>query len=232
MKSAHHVPQLAPFPPLTQADEHGLLAMGGDLTAERLKLAYQSGIFPWYEAGQPILWWSPDPRCILIPSEFKATKSLLKSIRKHAFHCSFDTSFAQVIDHCAAPRYGTAGTWITSEMRDAYINLHELGVAHSVEVWSENELVGGLYGISLGKMFYGESMFSLQADASKAALKFLCESLKEKGYPLIDCQVSSGHLLSLGAQEIKRKAFIKQMKAALNNQQAEVKWGANHDNHT
>ncbi len=217
--------QLEPFPPLDQADKHGLLAMGGDLSPERLRMAYSSGVFPWYEDGQPILWWSPNPRCVLYPKNLKIARSLQKSIRSHGYSFSFDQNFSAVIDYCAMPRSAQGGTWITSKMRSAYIHLHELGVAHSVETWCAGELVGGLYGLALGRVFFGESMFSTQTDGSKAALKFLCEYLKTNHYEMIDCQVSSAHLRSLGAVEIGRDQFIKTMNAALKVSVPEVKWG-------
>lgn len=206
---------LEPFPPLAKASSDGLLAVGGDLSPQRLKYAYSLGIFPWYEQGQPILWWSPDPRCVLYPDKIKVSRSLLKSIKKQGYTATIDTHFKQVIDACAAPRGDQAGTWITSDMRQAYCKLHKLGYAHSVEVWHNTELVGGLYGISLGKVFYGESMFSLMSDASKFALKYLSETLLKNDYKIIDCQVESAHLLSLGAQLLPRQQFIDEMEQAL-----------------
>lgn len=208
-------PELEAFPSLDQVSSDGLLAVGGDLSPERLQCAYSCGIFPWFEEGQPILWWSPDPRCVLYPEQFKTSRSLRKAIQRASFSITYDHSFELVIAACAAPREQQAGTWITSDMFDAYCRLHEIGCAHSVEVWQNNELVGGLYGISLGRVFYGESMFSHVSNASKYALKNLCEELTEKRYHLIDCQVESDHLLSLGAQTISRAQFINEMESAL-----------------
>ncbi len=225
IKPSRATSRLQAFPPLEQADEHGLLAIGGDLSAERLKLAYSSGVFPWYEDGQPILWWSPDPRCVLFPEQFKSSRSLRKTIKNRGYHCTLDKEFNQVIDYCAAPRSSQGGTWITSEMRHAYIHLYDLGIAHSVEVWQGRELIGGLYGVALGKVFFGESMFSRKVDASKVALQYLCESLTKQAYQLIDCQVASPHLFSLGAVEISRNAFIKIVNQALQETTPEQKWG-------
>ncbi|MEE9448272.1 MAG: leucyl/phenylalanyl-tRNA--protein transferase [Arenicellales bacterium] len=207
---------LEAFPSLDQADEDGLLAMGGDLSPERLLYAYSAGIFPWFEQGQPILWWSPDPRCVLYPSQFKTSRSLKQSIKRAKLTVTFDQAFDQVITACAEPRGLEIGTWITSDMNKAYCALHALGCAHSVEVWRGDALVGGLYGVALGKIFYGESMFSKVADASKFGLKSLCELLITKQFHLIDCQVESAHLMSLGACLLPRSEFIEQMNAALN----------------
>ncbi len=208
-------PGLEAFPSLEQASEDGLLAVGGDLSPERLQCAYSLGVFPWFEEGQPILWWSPDPRCILYPEHFKTSRSLRKAVQRASFRVSYDLAFESVIAACAAPRDQHAGTWITPGMQDAYGKLHELGCAHSVEVWQGDELVGGLYGVSLGRVFYGESMFSRVSNASKFALKSLCEKLVSKNYKLIDCQLESEHLLSLGAQTVPRAQFIGEMDAAL-----------------
>ncbi len=216
MQTRYCESSLEPFPSPEHADSDGLLAIGGDLSPQRLQCAYSQGIFPWFEDGQPILWWSPDPRCVLYPDQFKTSRSLRKSINKQAFTVSFDSVFEQVIEACAAPRtQQSGGTWITSGMRDAYCRLHELGCAHSVEVWQGTKLVGGLYGVSLGRIFYGESMFSRVSDASKFALKSLCERLGAQGYELIDCQVESEHLLSLGAVSVPREQFIRDMNMAL-----------------
>ena len=203
------------FPDVKFATDDGLLALGGDLNSERLLSAYRKGIFPWYNPGEPILWWSPNPRCILRPDDFKLTRSLKKSIRKNEFTFTIDNSFEEVIYHCATPKENRPGTWITTDMKSAYINLHELGYAHSIETWSDNKLVGGLYGISLGGIFFGESMFSEISDASKAALYGLVSCLKLWGFSLIDCQITSAHLLSLGAMEIPRTEFIDQLECAL-----------------
>lgn len=197
------------FPPVEQAlrDPDGLLAAGGDLSPERLKAAYRRGIFPWYSRGQPILWWSPDPRAVLAPSELKVSRSLRKSIRNAGFEVRFDTAFAQVIANCGDPKLRNQGTWIVPEMRAAYTNLHRLGLAHSVETWRDGELVGGLYGVALGRIFYGESMFSRATDASKVALHGLCDELIHRRFELIDCQMATAHLQSLGAKLVSRAEF-------------------------
>jgi leucyl/phenylalanyl-tRNA--protein transferase len=204
------------FPPPEQAEPDGLLAVGGDLSAKRLILAYQLGIFPWFEEGQPILWWSPDPRLVLEPEEFHVSKRLAQTIKNGKIKVTFDRAFASVIRSCATvPRKGESGTWITPEMQEAYIHLHQLGVAHSVESWLGEELVGGVYGVSLGKCFFGESMFSTKPNASKIALAVLVRRLKDWGFHVIDAQVTSQHLLSLGAKEIPRKLFLERLKGAV-----------------
>ena len=204
-------PQDAPewFPPLEQALEEpsGLLAAGGDLSPERLIAAYRRGIFPWYSPGQPVLWWSPDPRAVLFPEEFHCTRSLAKTLRNAGFLPSVDGDFAAVIDGCAAPRAASPGTWITSEMRSAYLQLHRLGCAHSVEIRRAGALVGGLYGVRLGGVFFGESMFSRARDASKAALAHLVALCRRNNLVAIDCQLPSRHLESLGARTIPRSQF-------------------------
>jgi leucyl/phenylalanyl-tRNA---protein transferase len=204
-------PQDAPewFPPLDQAleDPAGLLAAGGDLSPERLIAAYRRGIFPWYSPGQPVLWWSPDPRAVLFPEEFRCTRSLAKTLRKGGFSLSVDRDFAAVIAGCAAPRAASPGTWITSEMRAAYLELHRLDLAHSVEVWRGGALAGGLYGVRLGGVFFGESMFSGERDASKAALAHLVAVCRRNNLAVIDCQLPSRHLASLGARTIPRSQF-------------------------
>jgi leucyl/phenylalanyl-tRNA--protein transferase len=199
------------FPPVDQAelDPDGLLAIGGDLSTTRLLIAYRSGIFPWYSDGQPILWWSPDPRTILYPKQFRKSRSLRKDIRNSNLTITIDQAFEDVIAACAAPRQNQPGTWITDEMQQAYLNLFKQGDAHSVEVWEQSRLIGGLYGVAVGKVYFGESMFSSRSNASKIALLFLCEKLTEWGYELIDCQVYSEHLISLGAEEIPRSEFCK-----------------------
>ncbi|GEQ84596.1 leucyl/phenylalanyl-tRNA--protein transferase [Patiriisocius marinistellae] len=199
------------FPHPSQANEDGILAVGGDLTMERLLLAYNSGIFPWYEDNQPILWWSPDPRMVLLPSEMRITKSLKRTIKKEVFKVTFNTAFPEVIKNCATiKRDGQGGTWITNAMKNAYINLHKNGKAMSIEVWQDDELVGGLYGVDLKdkKVFCGESMFSRVSDASKVGFYYLAQYLIEKDYKIIDCQVYNEHLESLGAYEISRKEFL------------------------
>lgn len=199
------------FPNPTEATSDGLLAIGGDLSTERLLLAYHSGIFPWFEDDQPILWWSPDPRMILFPEKFKVSKSLRKTLKSEKFRITFNKNFPEVIKNCATVlRKGQAGTWITQEMQQAYIALHSAGHAVSVEVWEDEKLVGGLYGIDLPqkKVFCGESMFSLVNDASKVAFYHLSEYVKTKDYKFIDCQVYNEHLESLGAEEIGREEFF------------------------
>lgn len=204
------------FPNIEEATLDGLLAIGGDLSIERLLLAYNSGIFPWYEDGQPVLWWSPNPRMILKPNKFKVSKSLRKTIRDKKFTITFNKDFKSVISYCASvQRKGQNDTWITKEMQQAYIALHNAGHAVSVEVWEDNRLVGGLYGIDLPnkKVFCGESMFSLVSDASKVAFYHLSEFVKAKDYKLIDCQIYNEHLESLGAEEIERDDFLKILKS-------------------
>ena len=203
----------APFPTPEQAlrEPNGLLAAGADLSPGRLLAAYRQGIFPWFNAGEPILWWSPDPRMVLRPDGFKLSRSLAKTLRSGRYAVSFDRAFTEVMQACAAPRDGQAGTWIQPEIVAAYTALHRLGYAHSVESWRDGQLVGGLYGVAIGRMFYGESMFSRQADASKVALAHLCAGLTAAGFGLIDCQMKTAHLASLGADEIPRAEFIRQV---------------------
>ncbi len=212
------------FPDVKYATDDGLLALGGDLSPNRLISAYKKGIFPWYNPGEPILWWSPDPRCVLLPKQYKPSRSLKRSIRKNQFKFTFDQAFEHVIDQCAAPREKESGTWITRDMRDAYTSLHKLGHAHSIETWKDDVLVGGLYGIALGRVFFGESMFSRVSDASKAALYYLVTSLIDRGYQLIDCQITSPHLLSLGAIEISRTEFLKRLESALSHTEKQGPW--------
>jgi leucyl/phenylalanyl-tRNA--protein transferase len=189
------------------------LAVGGDLSPERLLLAYKSGIFPWYNQGEPIVWYSPDPRMVLFPKNLKISKSMKQIIRKNQFRVTFNQHFSEVIANCKnSYREGQRGTWITDEMEQAYINLHNLGIAKSVEVWEGNELVGGLYGIDLGHIFCGESMFSKVSNASKFAFIYLVQKLEKEDYALIDCQVYNAHLASLGAEEISRETFLAYLK--------------------
>ncbi len=197
------------FPPTRFAlkEPNGLLAAGGDLSPPRLLEAYQHGIFPWFEEGQPVLWWTPDPRMVLFPEECHVSRSLAKLLRKGTFKVTCDTAFAEVIEACAAPRDGMPGTWITPLMQQAYTALHHLGHAHSIEVWQDGELAGGLYGIALGKVFFGESMFSRRPNGSKVALVTLAEKLRLWNYRLLDCQMPSEHLFSLGARQISRTEF-------------------------
>lgn len=198
------------FPDVTEADRDGILAVGGDLSPERLILAYQSGIFPWFDSDDPILWWAPHQRMVLFPDELVVSKSMRSILRKEIFTVTFNKDFRGVISNCSQiRRNGQRGTWITSEMIEAYVKLHELGFAKSVEVWQNNELVGGLYGIDLGHVFCGESMFSKVSNASKVAFITLVENLKIRKYKLIDCQVHNDHLESLGAREIERAEFMK-----------------------
>ncbi|WP_373519173.1 leucyl/phenylalanyl-tRNA--protein transferase [Pricia sp.] len=197
------------FPPVENANAEGLLAVGGDLSPERLMLAYRSGIFPWFKDDSPILWWSPDPRMVLFPHKIRISKSMRKVLRSDKFRMSQNTCFKTVIEHCShIKRTGQKGTWITAEMRDAYIELHKKGHAKSYEVWHNDQLVGGLYGIDLGHIFCGESMFSTVSNASKFAFVHLATELEAKKYTLIDCQMYTEHLASLGAEEISRKKFI------------------------
>jgi len=198
-------PELFPATDYALEDPNGLLALGGDLSLERLRSAYQKGIFPWYSEGQPIMWWSPDPRSVLTPETIHISKSLRKTLKQDWFEVTFDKDFANVISKCATAR--SDGTWITAEMQQAYIDLHYAGIAHSVEVWVDKKLVGGLYGIALDKVFFGESMFSEKTDVSKIAFVKLCQKLNDDGFKLIDCQVESEHLTSLGAELITRTEF-------------------------
>lgn len=200
------------FPPVELADDDGVLALGGDLSPDRLILAYKSGIFPWYNEGEPIIWYSPNPRMILIPKHLKISKSMQQVIRKEKFTVTFNQNFSEVIENCKSiKRLDQNGTWITSEMQKAYKKLNKLGFAKSVEVWQDQKLVGGLYGIDLGSIFCGESMFSKMANASKIAFIYLTKKLEKENYSLIDCQVYNAHLASLGAKEIPRNEFIKML---------------------
>lgn len=197
------------FPPLEEADESGLLAIGGDLSVDRLILAYSKGIFPWYEEGMPILWWSPDPRMVLFPAKMIISHSLKQSIRKQQFNVTIDKAFEKVIKNCSkTPRKGETGTWITSEMKDAYLRLHDAGYAHSAEAWLDGELVGGLYGVAIGKVFCGESMFHHVTNASKVAFHYLNHKLNAWGFQIIDAQVYTNHLESLGGEMIPRSQYI------------------------
>lgn len=203
------------FPHPSQANVEGLLAIGGNLDPERLLAAYQNGIFPWYNEGEPILWWSPDPRMVLYPEKLKISKSMKQLFKKQAFEVSVNQNFEAVIDNCASiPRNGQTGTWITSEMKKAYIKLHDLGYAKSVEVWKDGALVGGLYGIYLEEqnIFCGKSMFTKVSNASKYGFIWWVQQLQEKGIKLIDCQMYTDHLASLGAEEISREAFLSYLK--------------------
>jgi leucyl/phenylalanyl-tRNA--protein transferase len=204
------------FPDPDEADESGLLAIGGDLSIERLKLAYSKGIFPWYEKGMPILWWSPDPRMVLFPDRMIISHSLKQSIKKQQFTITIDTAFEKVIKNCAkTPRKGEKGTWITQEMKNAYIDLHEAGFAHSAEAWLDGELVGGLYGVAIGKAYFGESMFHQVTNASKVAFYHLVEKLSAWDFKIIDAQVYTNHLESLGGEMIPRGEYIHILEKAL-----------------
>jgi len=213
------------FPPPDYADPSGLLAVGGDLSSKRLLEAYRLGIFPWYSDDQPILWWSPDPRLVLEVGDFKTSRSLHKTLKKGVFEVTFDRAFADVIRACSSiPREGQSGTWITEEMQEAYINLHGLGYAHSVESWFGGELAGGLYGVSLGKAFFGESMFHSRTDASKVALANLVQKLRNWDFHFIDSQMTTEHMISLGAKELPRRIFLKRLQSALCHPTKRGKW--------
>ncbi len=214
------------FPPLEDAlvEPNGLLAAGGDLSPGRLIEAYRSGIFPWFNENEPILWWSPDPRMVLFPSELRISRSLNKILRNSNYEVRVDSAFSQVIQACAAPRKGQSGTWIHSDMVSAYTELHEMGLAHSVETWVGGELIGGLYGIAQGKMFFGESMFSRIHDASKIAFVHLVKQLEQWNFNMIDCQMRTAHLASFGAREIPRKEFSQRLKELVNYPNQIEKW--------
>ena len=213
------------FPPLAKAlrDPNGLLAAGGDLSPGRLIGAYRHGCFPWYQDGQPILWWSPDPRTVLFPDELHISRSLRKVLRHNPYRVSFDQAFSAVIQACAAPRTYADGTWITTPMQQAYLQLHERGIAHSVEVWREGELIGGLYGLAMGQLFFGESMFSRADNASKVGFVTLVEQLRAWGFVLIDCQMPSQHLHSFGARSIPRERFADYLRQYL-DQPNDANW--------
>ncbi len=215
----YHIAQLGMdhiFPNPRHASDEGLLAFGGDLSPDRLLTAYRRGIFPWYSEGDPILWWSPDPRLLLYPENFKTRKSFARVLRSGRFQVTFDRDFKNVIKQCAlVPREGQGGTWLNHEMQEAYSKLHMQGFAHSVEIWLDGNLVGGLYGIAMGGAFFGESMFSLVSDASKVAFRALSDVLGGKGYDFIDCQMKTEHLMSLGAVEVDRENYLNQLEMSL-----------------
>jgi leucyl/phenylalanyl-tRNA--protein transferase len=220
------------FPPVDQAlrDPNGLLAVGGDLSVKRLVAAYGAGVFPWFDDDRgPILWWSPDPRAVLFPDEVQVSRRLERRMRNGGFTVSLDTAFNAVVKACAAPREGTTGTWITPSMQRAYGRLHRSGYAHSIEVWLDGELVGGLYGVSLGVMFFGESMFFREPDASKIALITLVRQIARWGFTLLDCQVMSAHLRSLGAREIPRAAFLQRLEISNAQPTRKGPWQLDHD---
>jgi leucyl/phenylalanyl-tRNA--protein transferase len=204
------------FPPVDQAlrEPNGLLAAGGDLSPQRIAAAYRQGIFPWYSPGEPVLWWSPDPREVLFPQDLRISRSLRKTLRSGRYRVTRDTAFGAVLDGCAAPRDGSRGTWITPAMRVAYVELHRLGLAHSIETWRGDELVGGLYGVRVGEVFCGESMFSRADGASKVALATLVADATAQGIRLIDCQMPTAHLRSLGSRAIPRAEFLRHLPGA------------------
>ena len=214
------------FPPVDLSNPEGLLAVGGDLRPERLLEAYRHGIFPWYDEDQPILWWSPDPRTVLFPDKLHISHSLKRSLRPGIFNVTLDTCFRDVMQHCAGPRpqYPDGGTWITTEMLDAYTTLHEQGYAHSVETWQEGELVGGLYGMALGGAFFAESMFTRVPDASKVALVSLVYQLQAWEFRIIDCQQASPHVMRFGAEEIPRRDFLDHLNTALSLPSRRRRW--------
>jgi leucyl/phenylalanyl-tRNA--protein transferase len=211
-----------PFPPVARAlkEPNGLLAVGGDLSLERLLDAYRQGIFPWFSRGEPILWWSPDPRMVLYTGELKVSRSLAKNLRNKGYELRIDTAFREVIKGCANRKE----TWLSRPMQAAYLALHQSGYAHSFETWREDDLVGGLYGVAIGRMFYGESMFSSATDASKVALVGLVRALVARGFPMIDCQMKTPLLASLGGREIPRAAFLRALAALVNYAESPGKW--------
>ncbi len=216
-----------PHPDRALDDPNGLLALGGNLNIDTLLRAYSQGIFPWFSEGDPILWWSPAPRMVIKPDNMHVSRSLRKLVRQENYRYCFDSAFEQVISHCATCR--SEGTWITSEMQQAYINMHQAGHAHSVEIWQEEELVGGLYGIAIGRIFFGESMFSLQPNASKLAFYHLTSHLAEKGFQLIDCQMETDHLRSLGAVTMEREEFLEQLERGCKPPISPASWADNTD---
>lgn len=221
----YELPEEIAFPHPSLAEEDGLLAIGGDLSVDRLLSAYCNGIFPWYSEGEPILWWSPNPRCVFCPPTIKLSKSLKQSIRNKAFHITVDTVFEQVIKACAeVKRLYEDETWIVEDIQKAYIELHNQGFAHSIEVWKNEKLVGGLYGVSVGAAFMGESMFHLERDASKVALFYLCEIAKAFEFKFIDNQMTTDHLLSLGAQCTTREQYLEILGEALKTPSKQGKW--------
>lgn len=215
-----------PFPPVDEAliEPNGLLAAGGDLSPGRLLDAYRRGIFPWFNEDDPVLWWSPDPRMVLFPRELHMARTLRRVIRSGQFSVTLDRAFDAVLEGCAAPRSNQDGTWISEDMMHAYSNLARLGFAHSVETWEGGELVGGLYGVALGRVFYGESMFSRQSNASKVALAYLARQLERWSFLLIDCQMATGHLASLGARELPRREFLRDVRAGVTQPAVPAPW--------
>lgn len=216
------------FPPAWLARSDGLLCVGGDLSPERLLLAYENGIFPWFSEKEPFLWWSPDPRLVLFPKDINISKSLNKKIRKNHFTITIDNAFEQTIVSCASPRKNKhEGTWLVNEMIGSYIALHNMGYAHSIETWRNNKLVGGLYGVCLGGSFFGESMFSFESDASKIALVALANHLRNQNFDLIDCQVTTNHLLNMGATEISRNSFLDIIHQSIKRKNIKSTWNPN-----
>ena len=215
-----------PFPEVERAlaEPNGLLAAGADLSLPRLLDAYRNGIFPWFGHDQPILWWSPDPRMVLFPAELKVSRSLARTLRNARFEVHADTAFDAVVEGCRQPRRGESGTWITEEMAEAYGTLHRAGFAHSVETWLDGKLVGGLYGVALGRAFFGESMFARVSDASKVALVALARQLQHWGFGVIDCQMNTAHLASLGAREIPRAEFTRRLRELVHYAPVPVPW--------
>lgn len=221
----YHLPEDLVFPSPHLASKEGLLAIGGDLSVKRLLLAYSNGIFPWYSEGEPILWWSPDPRLVLYPKELRVSRSLRKIIRQKIFEIHMDRAFETVISECAEVRLeNQEGTWIVADMVRAYCRLHEVGFAHSVEAWQGDVLAGGLYGVSIGKCFFGESMFTRVTNASKVALVALVEHLKPLNFAFIDCQITTGHLSRFGAREISRSQYLNELTAALKHPTLKGPW--------
>jgi leucyl/phenylalanyl-tRNA---protein transferase len=220
-----------PFPPVRHAlpDPNGLLAAGGDLSVQRLLDAYRQGIFPWYSDGQPVLWWSPDPRMALEPAAVRISRSLRKRLHRRDYEVRSDTRFAAVMRLCAAPRPGQAGTWITRDMIRAYTALHRAGFAHSVETWCDGELAGGLYGVAIGRVFFGESMFARMTDASKIAFAHLARQLHRWGFGMIDCQMATAHLASLGSMEVPRSQFLRRLAELVNYPSITGTWRFDHD---
>lgn len=214
------------FPPPELATPEGIIAAGGDLSSQRLLNAYAAGIFPWYGEGEPILWWSPDPRMVLLPGDLHISSSMKKILKKNPFHLSYDHHFSEVIDNCSNPRKPFQGTWITKEIRDAYVGLHDLGFAHSVEVWDsrEKKLVGGLYGVSLGKCFFGESMFHKVTNASKYGFIIFVQKLFKTGFLMVDCQVPTPHLKRLGCKAMPRKEFLDRLAEGIKHETRIGKW--------
>lgn len=210
--------RVTPFPPVGTAlrEPNGLLAAGGDLSVARLVDAYRHGIFPWFNEGDPVLWWSPDPRMVLFPAELEVSRSLRKRLKRTDYEVRLDTAFREVVRACAAPRDGQPGTWITDAMMDAYVRMHQAGYAHSAETWIDGKLAGGLYGVALGRVFYGESMFTRVTDASKIAFVRLVRQLEARGFGLIDCQMHTEHLESLGARLVRRSEFTRALKELIN----------------